>query len=387
MKRRGVALTLAACILYLLGDFTGIGWIRIADALLWAMVLLSLAIPRLSVSRLQVAYRLESRRRDQGPGPMEGEEVTLITTLGNRRMWPGIGVVLRLDLLVNQVPQRRLKLFVPYVGPKRRLIVEGTMTAARRGLYTVRGLAVESDAPFGLFRSRRRVDGEESLLVYPAPHTMKMQVEERSPTGPVAHALPVRRGDDPSGSRPYVSGDTAREVHWRNSARTGRLMTRSFTAAANETSVLLFGAPPDDDGLLDVIARVVAGVGQACTRGGSRVRLQTGSRLHELEWKELLRMLALASADSLPTLAESLRAVPPGSSVVAVLPASDSAGLDDLVRSAPGCTDLQVLLVEPGYEEADRHSDAVLALERAGAAVSHYSRDLSDDPDTSKPLR
>ena len=307
---------------------------------------------------------------------MQGDEVALVVELRNPRPWPRFGLTIVMDLVVNDVPQGKLRLFTPYLAPKGRLVFHGVMTYSRRGLNTVQGLVVESAAPFGLFRRARRFSGEASLLIYPSPYALNTNGAKELISGSVTRSLPVRRGEEVSGSRPYVSGDTARAVHWRNFARTGRLMTKTFTTSIGEALILTFGATPEGDALLDDVLRLAAGVGQLWTQRGGQVRLQTGSKGRELGWEGMLRDLALASSKTVSPLCDSLQAIPSGSNIVAVVSSWDKAGLDGLIWVASRMASLRVLLLAPTGKEEDSLKAAVVSLGRAGAIVSRFESPL-----------
>jgi uncharacterized protein (DUF58 family) len=250
------------------------------------------------------------------------------------------------------------------------------MTCSHRGLHTAQGLVVESDAPFGLFRRQRRFGGEASLLVYPAPYPLDADEAKRLMAGLDMRPIPVRRGEEVSGSRPYAIGDVARDIHWRNSARTGRLMTKSFTTTASEAPVLTLGTAPQAEATLDDMVRLAAGLGQLWTRGGGQVRLHTGPQGRELGWGGLLRELALTSTPTLPPLSVSLRAIASGSNAVAIVSASDRAGIEGLLRAAPRMASLRVLLLTSTGQEQDSPANAVSTLEQAGARVSLFTGPL-----------
>ena len=78
--------------------------------------------------------------------------------------------------------------------------------------------------------------------------------------------------------REYRPGDRPRRIHWRTSARTGRLHVRT-TYADNDTEVVLlvdaFGnLPGSPDGSLTRTVRAAASIAAWCTRNGDRVGLR-----------------------------------------------------------------------------------------------------------------
>lgn len=82
--------------------------------------------------------------------------------------------------------------------------------------------------------------------------------------------------------RPYEPGDDRRNVHWRTTARTGRLMVRQFTETRRSQLVLLHHAdvagyaPSPADEEFELGVSVMASIAQQVLREGTRVRIATG---------------------------------------------------------------------------------------------------------------
>jgi uncharacterized protein (DUF58 family) len=105
--------------------------------------------------------------------------------------------------------------------------------STRRGLFRVGPVLVESSGPFGLAR-RFRVD-PEALFVTVLPK--RVPIGQGWPLGhhPI-HQVPKRRSlfEDPTrflGIRDYRHGDELRRVHWRATARSGKLQVKVFEPA------------------------------------------------------------------------------------------------------------------------------------------------------------
>ena len=86
---RAVGFLFAAVLLFFLAGVTNVGWVRIVDAVLWGMLLLSLILQWLSVTAVHARRRLVSVEHAGGlPGPMEDDFVEVELELKNRRFWP-----------------------------------------------------------------------------------------------------------------------------------------------------------------------------------------------------------------------------------------------------------------------------------------------------------
>ncbi|MGE0548900.1 MAG: DUF58 domain-containing protein [Kofleriaceae bacterium] len=100
-------------------------------------------------------------------------------------------------------------------------------TFARRGLYTLTGYRIATKFPFALFRKSRDVDASLEVLVYPARVAVPRPPPRASARGEASADRLGRRGEF-FGLRERRVGDDRRDVHWRSSARTGRLLVREY---------------------------------------------------------------------------------------------------------------------------------------------------------------
>ncbi len=110
-----------------------------------------------------------------------------------------------------------------------------TLHGTRRGLFRVGPAVIETSDPLGLVR-RFRVDPEVRFVTV-LPRTV--EIGHRWPLGhrPI-HEVPRRSlFEDPSrflGVRDYRAGDSLRRIHWRATARSGRLQVKLYEPAVLE---------------------------------------------------------------------------------------------------------------------------------------------------------
>ena len=100
-------------------------------------------------------------------------------------------------------------------------------TFARRGLYVLSGYRLATKFPFALFRKSRDIDAPIEVLVYPARVAVPRPQPRSTAIGDAAASRLGRRGEF-FGLRERRAGDDRRDVHWRSSARSGRLMVREY---------------------------------------------------------------------------------------------------------------------------------------------------------------
>lgn len=94
----------------------------------------------------------------------------------------------------------------------------------RRGMHRFRQLELATRAPFGFFEKSRPMDAIAELVVFPREVTPE----------PVVAQASAREGDRPEDRigiglevqslRDHRSGEDARSIHWKSSARAGRLI-------------------------------------------------------------------------------------------------------------------------------------------------------------------
>ena len=153
-------------------------------------------------------------------------------------------------------------------------------TILRRGLHRMEGYRIATRFPFGLFRKSRDVDTAAEILVYPPPVPVIRPAPRARVHGETSNAAVGRRGEF-FGLREHRPGDDRRNVHWRSTARSGRVMVREYEDEHNRhVTVLVDNAlpdacrverepaelvPPDIQAQLDAHERAIAVTSSLCT--------------------------------------------------------------------------------------------------------------------------
>jgi uncharacterized repeat protein (TIGR01451 family) len=110
-----------------------------------------------------------------------------------------------------------------------------------RGYYQFGPLLVESGDVFGLHRRFRILTEPAFVLVYPKVVPLQgYDVASRRPIGEVR--MTHRLFEDPtriSGVRPYQHGDSLNRIHWRATARTGELHSKTYEPSTIAGATLL----------------------------------------------------------------------------------------------------------------------------------------------------
>jgi uncharacterized protein (DUF58 family) len=154
-----------------------------------------------------------------------------------------------------------------------------------RGYYQVGPLVLETGDLFGLHRRWRVATEPHFILVYPKVIPLEgYDIASRRPIGEIR--LTHRLFEDPtriSGVRLYQPGDPLNRVHWRATARTGVLHSKTYEAStiAGATIVLDFhraGYKPGDPLQPELAVTTAASLANAVYELGQQIGLVTNGR-------------------------------------------------------------------------------------------------------------
>jgi uncharacterized protein (DUF58 family) len=305
---------LIACVA-VLAFFAGITGIHLAYTLAYVLILL-LAVAYIW-SRL-LARRLRVTRESPQGSFMMGEPFEETFTVKNMSG-------LRLPYCEVRDGTK-----LPGYAPGRAfsLAAGGSVTWTARGAFNLRGihhfgpLEARLGDPFGLFPKRIRVAPENEVIVYPALHALLQVVPQWSGNG-VAEAhrgQPVDVPPDVSTIRDYAPTDGLSRIHWASTARTGRLISRTFdTGQSADLLVVLdlqrgIHAGSGIESSVEYAVSICASVVHGAIRRGQAVGMVTngkggtgfGAGRGEVQRLRILDYLALATDDGVRSLAETI---------------------------------------------------------------------------------
>lgn len=158
-----------------------------------------------------------------------GETVDVSVELRHEGRWPLPWVLIE-DLTPAALPRSGDQALVTSLHPGQRVRLRYNLTCARRGYHQIGPVLMESGDLFGL--SRHFVAGEQAHYLLVHPEIVPIGGYAVATNRPVGEVRASRRiFEDPSrlrGVREYRPGDKLSAVHWRASARDGRLQTKVF---------------------------------------------------------------------------------------------------------------------------------------------------------------
>jgi len=337
---------------------------------------------RYSLTRIEFQRRLSDRR------VFFGEEITLELDIANRKPLPlpwleiSEEIPQEVTLLTGQVSAplgttRALLTNLFSVGWYHRLRRRYRLRCGQRGYFTFGPTRIRSGDLFGFSRQEMKVDRVDRLTVYPRIlPVVRPGIPSKQPLGDIR----VRRliFQDPvltRGVREYQSGDSLKRIHWKTSARLGRLHTKLFEPTTSVDMGIFLDVrtvPPPGWGtvtqLHELAIITAASLADHAMAAGYRVglyinqrRLLSGERIrippsqHTEQMVHILEALAQvhASFEIAPVarfVAMESRDLPWGSTVLVVTAAPSEALLATLLRMKR--TGRSVVLVQVGGTEA-----------------------------------
>jgi uncharacterized protein (DUF58 family) len=208
----------------------------------------------LLVSRFLARYWLAhvtATRSCPDTGVEIGDKVMVTVTLRNSGVLP-VPWVLAEDLLPRKaLDEHRLRLKgkrlkIAFLRPGQEVTLRYSLVCERRGYHQIGPLLLESGDVFGLHRRYLSLTTPHFLLVYPRLVPLAgYELASRRPIGEVL--LTHRLYEDPTriaGVRAYEAGDPLNRIHWRATARTGLLQSKTYepTTLSGATLLLDFHA-------------------------------------------------------------------------------------------------------------------------------------------------
>ncbi|HVE77107.1 MAG TPA: DUF58 domain-containing protein [Actinomycetota bacterium] len=194
------------------------GWVYVIASALLGITIAGIIAPPFVLRRVSVS-------RELPPAVTVGDTVQVrlgITNTGLISKGPFWGK----DSLLGDTP-----FVVDRVPAKRTSTIEYEGVANRRGVYRDASIRLETGAPFGAATARRLVKAKTNLIVHPSwsPLSSLPVLEAASTPNEAFHERPKRgAGMEFFGLREYRPGDSLRHVHWRSTARGGRILVREF---------------------------------------------------------------------------------------------------------------------------------------------------------------
>lgn len=209
--------------------------IFIASAIL-ATVLLSYLLTCFSIAPLAVRRRLPER-------VVAGEPFDVRLRVRNTSAWrPALGLGFLDALQVSEAGGVTRGPTLPVLPPGRSVEIDYVKRIHRRGIYTIVNTMAATRFPFGIFERRVLAKSAARLVVLPSLgrlHGGARRVLARRIAVPRALRRACEGNEEFHSLREYRPGDNPRHIHWRTSARVGKLVRRVMREEATEALTIL----------------------------------------------------------------------------------------------------------------------------------------------------
>jgi uncharacterized protein (DUF58 family) len=343
--------------------------VHLADALLWGVILLSAIVPWVEVAGVRASRTVRAISCEQLAGPVEGDAAAISVLLRARGMLPKFMLAARYR--VSGAGGGEHRFYLPVLPSKTGGQATGEFVFEKRGRAELGRLTVECGAPFGLFRRRRTLGQPQGLLVYPRWVEVRQLGLLDSSRGEAGGLVRARAGAEVAGSRRYVAGDARRYLHWKNTARTGRLMVKEFDSWSDRVFVIAFGAhwgrAEGAETPFEYAVRLAASVSKPMFASGGQVLIAASGGLSRtfVSWPDLMAELAVIEPDSgvMPPVA-----VPPGARVFGLVHANDLGSASALIGTARQGNQVAAAVVE-GLSSGGSAAGLVSMLQSSGIAA------------------
>lgn len=129
------------------------------------------------------------------------------------------------------------------IPPGEKWVVWCRGKAERRGLYPFQGFCLTTRFPFGLFEKSMTVPSAGSIVIYPRLGKVQpgaFSLESPDLLWPNRASILLLRGEEDFHSlRECRLGDNPKWIHWRSSARKGKLMVKELERTPSKKAALL----------------------------------------------------------------------------------------------------------------------------------------------------
>ena len=210
--------------------------------MLLSLILISGLLSEQSLSKLTVQRKL--------PYPVFARTpfLTQINISNQKRLLPSFSIQVE-DVINGQALSKKCYFLKVPAGAQ-----QGTsyrLSLPRRGCYRYEAMRIGTRFPFAFFLKSRLLSSPEELIVFPHLQALNLSLPQLQGLHADLHQLLQRgEGRDFHGLRSYRSGDPARDIHWKSSARRDLLLLREYEIE-NSLKLTLFlndrlppGAPP-----------------------------------------------------------------------------------------------------------------------------------------------
>lgn len=239
-----------------------------------AVIALGIAWPWINLRGLQGSISFERARA------CEGESVEACLSLRNRLVWSVWGLAVRSGFIQPTHEGDDTVVVSIASAPRRRTLrCKWKFLPTCRGIYPLTVPRLTTGFPFGLWRHKKALTVETSLIVWPKTFPVgpvPLMSGDQQVEGNVARNK-VGSNGDVLGVRPYRRGDSPRRIHWAQTARHDRLIVCELQSNARPVIQIVLDADArihagkGPDGSREWAIRIVASLAKGWLEAGAQV--------------------------------------------------------------------------------------------------------------------
>jgi uncharacterized protein (DUF58 family) len=271
---------------------TGNNLLYLVLAMCCSFIAVSGILSEMSLKNLSVEGKLPPYLYSQEPGSLKIQ-------LANHKKWtPSYSI--RVKTAKSHQPftlePEPYFFFIPSGGFIEKPVM---LTANKRGPLKISACQLATRFPFGFFYKTKTIPLKLETVIFPAIHPVKLP--QQSDAGQEGDGILQRCGDELHAIREFQPGDSLSSVHWKSSAKTGKLRVKEFQSQNSYTIFLTLTDPttnqPVQTGILEERISEAASLIYHLIQRGHEVSLKTeesqsphgNSEAHLLD---LMRVLA-----------------------------------------------------------------------------------------------
>ena len=206
---------------------TGNNLLYLFLGMLLSLIIISGVLSELTLARLRIRRHLPKHVFARRPVLVTLE----LTNLKKRLPSFSVQVDDRLGLAA-----KAKRCFFLKVNPQKTQSTSYRTEFARRGLYSSRPLVLRTRFPFSFFIKERKKDAadDQAFVVYPAINPLFMPPTVAPDRDGGFEQQAIGQGDEFFGLDEYRDGQSTRNIDWKRSAATDKLIVKEFTKEAGE---------------------------------------------------------------------------------------------------------------------------------------------------------
>jgi len=239
------ALFLMVIILGCMAFATESGLLFWSVSLATAVFVTSLIYPGLIVNSIQITKTIP----DSG---IVSQPLAITYTIRNTRKYFPIYSLRLVEIFDKNLLSGVPRIYIPYIGAGESCSIQILIIPSKRGQLTCLGTRLASKYPFGLLTRFLTVLDKRSIMIYPALGNLARPAipANRQTDYQLGLTQPRYQGssDEFYALREYHPGDNPRHIHWKRSARMGRLVVREMSQySPNRLTVILDTFLPENN--------------------------------------------------------------------------------------------------------------------------------------------